>query len=128
MATANALKITTSMKLENGDLDSFYVPSRTQSITQNTAAPARVDGLQSIGFAAHETIDVTGLTTLGWCYFRNRDATNYVSIGVDVAGTFYPLVKLKAGEGCMLRLDSAATVYAQADTAAVLLERLIIDD
>jgi len=125
---ANELKVTTSMKLDNGDLDSFSISSRTQSITQNTAAPARIDGTQTIGNAAHEALAVTDLTTIGWAYLRNRDATNYVSIGVDAGGTFYPVIKLKAGEACVVRFDSAATIYAKADTAAVILERLIIDD
>jgi len=125
---ANELTVTTSMKLANGNLDSFVISPRTQSITQTTAAPARVDGTQTIGFAAHEALTVTDLTTLGWAYFRNRDATNFVQIGVDVGGTFYPLIRLKNGEGCVVRLDSGATVYAQADTAAVILERCIIDD
>ena len=128
MATANALKITTSMKLENGDLDSFSIVTRTQSITQTTAAPARVDGTQTIGFAAHEALAVTDLTTLGWCHFRNRDATNFVQIGTDVAAAFVPVVRLNAGEACMFRASQAATLYAQADTAAVILERTIIDD
>jgi len=124
---ANELKITTSMKLANGDLDSFTVASRTQSITQNTAAPARVDGTQTIG-TTEEAIVVTDLTTNGWAYFRNRDATNYVTIGVKPAATYYPVLRLKANEGCVVRLEPAITHYAKADTAAVILERLIIDD
>ena len=128
MATANALKVTTSMTLANGNLEGFTIPSRTQSITQTTAAPFRVGGTQSIGYAAHETLDITGVTTLGWCNFRNRDAANYVEIGVDVAATFYPLVRLNAGEECVFRLAQGITPYAQANTAAVILERTIIDD
>lgn len=124
---ANELTVVTSMKLANGDLDSFTIPSRTQKITQATAAPVRVDGTQTIGFAAHEALTVTDLTTLGWCHYRNRDATNFVQIGADVAAAFVPVVRLNAGESCLFRASQTATLYAKADTAAVILERTIID-
>lgn len=125
---ASEIKITTSINYAKGDLDSLYLPPRNQSITQNTAAPTRVGGNQTIGFAAHEAIVLTDLTTNGWAYFRNRDAANFVQIGVDVAATFYPLVRLNAGEGCLFRLSQGITPYAKADTAAVILQREILDD
>lgn len=125
---AGEIKPRVSLDLANGDLDSLKIPMHNMSITQNTAAPARVGGTQTIGNAAHEALVVTDLTTLGWAHFRNRDATNYVEIGVDVAATFYPVVRLNAGESCIFRLAQGATVYAQANTAAVILERNILDD
>ena len=128
MATTGAIKVTTRLALSNGDLASGTVDSRTQSITQTTAAPTSIGGTQSIGFAAHEALVLTDITTNGWAYFRNRNATNFVELGVDVAATFYPLVRLNANEGCVLRLSQGITPYAQADTAAVILERLILDD
>ena len=128
MATANAIKITTSMTYANGNLASLTIPSRSQSLTQNTAAPARAGGSQTIGFAAHEALVVTDITTLGVASFRNRDATNFVEIGVDVAATFYPLVRLNANESWIFRLSQGITLYAQADTAAVILDRDILDD
>lgn len=125
---ANEIKITTAMQFANGNLDSLTIPTRTQKITQNTAAPARAGGSQTIGFAAHEALVVTDITTLGVAHFRNRDATNFVQIGVDVAGTFYPLVRLNAGEEWIFRLSQGITPYAKADTAAVILTRDILDD
>ena len=128
MATTGAIKITTSFRFKNGDLDSMDIPAREQSITQNTAAPTRMGGNQTIGFAAHVALAVTDITTKGWAYFRNRDAANFVQIGVDVGATFYPVVRLNAGESCAFRVSQAATLYAQADTAAVILQREILDD
>lgn len=64
--------------------------------------------------------------TSGLSYFRNLDATNYVEIGVVVSGTFYPFVKLKAGEACVLRLGTNAP-YARANTAAVVLDYTILE-
>jgi len=128
---ADEIKVSSSLTYSNGTsgaLGSLMISSRSQSITQNTAAPARAGGTQTIGFAAHEVLVVTGITTLGWARFRNRDATNYVEIGVDVAATFYPLVRLNFGEECVFRLSQGITVYAQANAAAVILDRDILDD
>ena len=128
MATTGAIKVTTSLTLANGDLAGLSIPARTQSITQTTAVPAARGGTQTIGFAAHEAIVITDLTTVGWCYFRNRDATNFVQIGADVAAAFVPVVRLNAGEACVFRMSQALTPYAKADTAAVILECNILDD
>ena len=125
---ANEITFTASFSNANGNLDSLTIPSRVQQITQSTAVPFRVGGTQLIGFAAHETLDVTGLTTLGMCYFRNRDPSNFVEIGVDVGGTFYPLVRLNAGESCVFRLSQGIAPYAQADTGNVILERELLDN
>lgn len=125
---AKEITITQALTLANGELDSLTIPARTFWVTQNTAVPVRVGGNQTIGFAAHEALALTDITTNGWAYFRNRDAAHFVQIGVDVTGTFYPLVRLNAGESCMFRLSQGITPYAKADTAAVVLSRDILDD
>lgn len=125
---AGEIIVTAGLRLANGDLDSTNIGPDTFSITQNTAAPVRVAGSQSIGFAAHEALTVTDLTTLGVGYLRNRDDTNFVEVGLDVGGTFYPLLRINANEAYPVRFSQSATVYAKADTAAVILERVILDD
>jgi len=124
---ADEITFTMALTLANGDLDSLTIPARTQKITQSTAVPTRVGGNQTIGHATHEALDLTGLTTLGVGYFRNRHASRFVQIGVDVDGTFYPLVRINAGEGWPFRLAQGITPYAQADTGAVVLQREIMD-
>ena len=111
-----------------GALGSLVVPSKQVSITQNTAAPSRVGGTQIIGFAAHEALDITGLTTLGVALFTNLDDENFVEIGVDVDGTFYPLIRLNFGESFAFRFSQGIAPYAQADTADVIMGREILDD
>jgi len=125
---ADELTITQALTLANGNLDTLTIPARTFKVTQNTAVPSRVGGNQTIGFAAHEALTLTDLTANGWAHFRNRAPTNFVQIGVDVDGTFYPLVRLNAGESCMFRLAQGVTPYAKADTGAVVLTRDILDD
>lgn len=86
------------------------------------------NAVQSIGFAADEAIAKGDVGTEGWAYFRNLDGTNFVKIGVKPAATFYPLIRLEAGEPAILRLEPGITIYAQADTGAVALEVMILED
>lgn len=66
--------------------------------------------------------------TEGYAMFINLDSTNFVQIGVENAGTFYPAIKLKAGESAgPLRMGSELT-HAVADTATVPLEFFILED
>ena len=90
-------------------------PATTSSYT--VAGTVAADHIQTIGFATHEAIALTDAATHGFAEFVNLDTTNFVQIGVDDSGTFYPLVKLLAGQTCQLWL--AAAPYAQADTGAV---------
>jgi|SRR5882672_9367225 len=83
---------------------------------------------QSIPTTAGGTaIDVSGLTTPRWIAIINRDPTNYVDILTAVSGTAF--ARLKAGEGLILPLNSGITaIAAQANTAAVVIEVLIIEN
>ena len=89
-------------------------------------SPQQAAGIASIGFAAHEAIVMGDVSTAGWAYFKNLDSTNFVALGVDVSGTFYPLAKLKAGQYCVVPLGTSAP-YAKADTAAVQLHYRIYE-
>lgn len=67
--------------------------------------------------------------TPGVARFTNTDTTNYVELGRQVAGAFYAFVKLKAGESFDFRLGcSNSQIYAVANTSAVTLEHLVIED
>jgi len=84
--------------------------------------------IQTIPTTAGGTaIDVLGLTTPRWFAAINRDATNYVDIMTAVSGT--AIIRLKAGEGCFLPLNSGITaIAALANTASVSLEVLVIEN
>lgn len=82
---------------------------------------------QTIGFAAHEALEITtDVVTAGVSYLLNCDATNYVDVGIVVSGTFYPVVRLMPGEAYPLRFATLA-LYAKAHTAAVVLEHLVVE-
>lgn len=76
--------------------------------------------------AAGTALDLASISTQGFAHFINLDATNFIEIGVQVSGTFYPFVKLKAGEACLLPLGTSAP-YARADTSAVNLDFVVCE-
>ena len=121
---ANELKITTQLRYEKGNVkitvgsDDHYV---------DVSGDHSIHKTQEIGFAAAEALDIGEITTVGYGWFRNMDSTNYVEIGYDDTGV-KALIKLKAGEQSgPVRLGQDAP-YAQADTAAVDLEYILIED
>lgn len=79
--------------------------------------------VQAIG-TSDETLALGDISTIGYCLFRNLDATNYISIGSD--GTLYP-IKLKANEVALVRWNAAA-IHAKANTAICNLEYTLISD
>jgi hypothetical protein len=126
---ANEITMTGRLRVANGSLCNHDSGTRAISITQNTAAPARTGGTQTIGTAAAgEALDIGDLTTNGCAFFRNCNATQFVEIGIQHGGTFYPLVRLNAGESFPCRLAQGITPYARANTADVILEADIYDD
>lgn len=80
---------------------------------------------QSIGTTA-ETLNLGDIATApGNLAIKNLDATNYVEIGGDSGLTVFKL-KIKAGESAIFQPNSA-TIYAKANTAAVLVQILAIE-
>lgn len=123
---ANEISVNATLAVRKGNLSETR--STSGSFTLNAANPAKAAGIASIGFATHEAIAIGDVATAGWARFKNVDATNYVEIGLVVSATFYPFLKLKAGEPAgPLRLGTN-TIYAKANTAAVLLDYEIYDD
>lgn len=120
----NEISLNVVGTIVNGTFRDEFRPGGVQ-ITQTTLLA--VGGVQSIGTAA-EALAVGDVATLGVAFFRNCDATNFVTVGTYVAATYYPAIKLKAGEVAALRLVSGLTYYAQADTAAVKLLYKIWND
>lgn len=81
-------------------------------------------------------IDLSALTTAGVCEINNKDATNYITVGIRDPGTesFYPFAEIGPGESWVIPLSrdirenwsttgtgtSSATnmLWAEANTAA----------
>lgn len=94
-----------------------------QSTYFDVAGNAPNKEVQAIGIT-DETLNLGDISTIGFVYMRNLDATNYITVGSD--GTLYPL-KLKPGEFFLGRWNAAA-IHAKANTAPCNLEYTIIPD
>ena len=122
---ANELIITASMSFTKG-VYTASVPSGTYAIT--VTGTKYLKNVQNIGITI-EALEVGDIVTPGFIYAINRDLTNYVEL-FDSNNDTLPAVafaKLKAGEFCIVRLSTVAP-YAKANTGAVNLEYLIIED
>jgi hypothetical protein len=122
---AGEITLNAKIAVIKGSLVQRFDPGTLSLDMSGSTADGAVQSIPTT--AAGTALDVSALTTAGWSYFCNTDATNYVDIGVQVGGTFYPLLKLKAGESTIARLGTNAP-YARANTAAVNLQYFIFND
>jgi hypothetical protein len=117
---ANEITISTGMRLNNGFLQ---YARRVASLQVDQIGEGLSSGVQIVGSSTHEQITISSdITTNGYAFLRNLDATETVQIGLDVGDTFYPFAELQAGEVGVIRLANV-DIYAQATgTSDVSLE------
>jgi len=119
---ADEVKVTAKIKVTNGNYISKIVPTE-HSFDQ--AAAGAYDVVNNIG-TTEESIGTFGdLTTEGWCYIRNLDATNYVQVGFST--TVYG-IRLEAGEMALFRCEPSLTLYLKANTAACDVRVVVFED
>ena len=125
---ANEISISTRLYAKKSFLN---VDHNVGTVTADLSGSTSAAGIVSIPTTAGGTaLSLDGITTatMGYAFFRNIDATNYIEIGVQVGGTFYALVKLKAGEVGLFRMNQTNPPYALANTATVVLQFTILAD
>jgi len=120
---ANEITSTFSVTATKGNV------SVTRSLTKKIDMAGTVYAGQVVSVpttAAGTAVSIGTVGTAGVSTFRNLDGTNYIEIGIQVGGTFYPLVQLLPGEGYPFRLAIGAP-FARSNTAACLLEYTILE-
>jgi len=121
---ADEITVTARLDITNGYMKRSFAPGALKfdqtSIGSNWFT-------WSVGFAAEEDLTLTDITTEGWCVMRNTDTANYVTYGPK-SGTMVAWGRIEAGEVAMCRLEPGITIRAQANTAAVDLDILILED
>lgn len=118
---ANEITMTASLQVSATNFAESFQPGK---ISIDLADTSGSGGTQTIGTSVEQILK--GDTSDGGVFFfRNTDETNYVEIGRTSdgtdSGTYYPSIKLLAGEYAVGRLSSA-TIFARANTAAVDLQ------
>ncbi len=94
-------------------------------IQMDAGSELMAQGTPSIG-TGHEALPMQDVTAAGAAVFYNNDATNYVEVGVDNAGSFIGFVRIPPREFAFLPALSTNAPYARANTAAVKLSYMII--
>lgn len=119
-----ANEITQSIRITASKNDAQVVLASTKRITMT--GDDMVQGTQVIGTVA-ETLslgDISGAPSQ--LVVKNLDSTNFVELGGDSGLTVFKL-RIEPGETVVIR-PGGATVYAQADTAAVRVQILATAD
>jgi hypothetical protein len=121
---ANEIYVNTNFKADKSNLSVQH----QRTINATLSGTVYAAGAPSIPTTSTGTALAMGsVTTAGWSYMVNTDATNYVEVGIQQGGVFYAFVKLKPGEYWVGRLGTNAP-YARANTAAVVLQYTILQD
>lgn len=122
---ANEISYQVKIQASKSNLKVERDPGR---LTADLSGDAYSANVQSIATSSTAVTIASAVSTAGFAFFRNLDATNYVEIGVeDGSMTFIAFAKLKPGQAGLIPL-ATTSIYAKADTAAVLLESIIIED
>jgi hypothetical protein len=120
---ANEITLFSGISAAKGNLN-VQIPLETISV--DLAGNRFVRNVQNVG-TTFEALVVNDVSTAGQARFKNLDATNYVELGVDVSGTFYPVVRIDAGKTAGPFRLSTLTLHVRANTAAVNLECLVFE-
>lgn len=117
-ATVRAVDTSVSLN-ESVQLSKVYTATGNDAglITQSIATNTHV----ALTFPAS-----IGTAAIGQFTILNTDGTNYVSIGGDSAGTFVPALRIRAGRFAVGEYEPT-TIYAKANTAAVVIAHRVFD-
>ena len=101
-------------------------PTGKTAVSVSVTGTNALSHIQNIG-TAEEAIVLGEVVPGGYCYIENLDATNFVSIRQATGAA--DLIRLKAGECCLFRMDADASApFAIADTAACDVLFVLLED
>ncbi len=117
---ANELNISVSLSFRKGGAS----VDRAESGSFTVTGDAFSHEVQEVGTSEEQLAQGADLGTPGIVFIKNLNATYYVEIG-STTGVYD--IKIKAGEFALYRHNSA-TIFAKANTAACLVEYIIVED
>ena len=123
---ANELTVSASLSFVKGNTN---VSMSKNGLQVTVSGSQYIRNVQSINHAAEEAIQMGELASLtpGYSFWRNNDSTNFVEL--RPATSVADFAKMKAGEIALFRFaDGMTAPYGQADTAAVEVEYIIVED
>ena len=118
---ANEAHITVDLSFAKGSV--ARVGPGPKSIQAAVAGTRHYYGVQNVGLV-EEVLGKGDVGTIGWCYLRNLDVTNFVKVRPAAGAADFS--KLLAGEVFVGRIAAAAPTII-ADTAACDVEVFIVE-
>lgn len=117
---ANEIKIVNSISVSNGN---FLFPKIGGSeIRCDQAAPGGGGPSYVKVGTSEEDIAIPDVATLGWCWMKNLDTTNYIKWGPKSGGAMVELGRLMPGKTALLQLAPGITLRAIANGAECKLQ------
>ena len=114
---ADEITLNASLAVNATNFVEAFNPGRLTIDLADVKGDGGVQAISHSGSAAQgEAFGVTDVSSGGVFFFRNLDETNFVEIGFQVSSTFYPFLKLLAGEYAIGRIGTAAP-FGRANTA-----------
>ena len=120
---SDELTVTASASWESGNWKDQFKPG---TLKFDVSGVGQDGGIVEVG-TSEEDLSLPNVSTLGWVFMRNLDATNYVTYGPKDT-TMKAFGRIKAGEVAMFRLEPGITLRWQANTAAVRIAIKVIED
>ena len=119
---ANEISIAAALSARVGN-----VQLAAQATTQaDQTSPGGVQRRQTVP-TSDTALTLTGVATPRAIHITNLDATNYVDIGPESGGAIVALIRLRAGETCVFPIKPGTVIRAQANTASVTIESLVLE-
>jgi len=127
---ANEAQIRSSLQITTTNIEHRSYPTAFNADVTGELGPTPGAFLATV---AGTDVDMSEITTPGFCEVKNYDATNFVEVGVYDDGGFHPLLEVGPGEFYTIKLsrnlgsqfgtgtgttDTGVTLRVKADTAA----------
>ena len=123
---ANEIKYNYSLSLANGTLADSYGTSGLSANQTNARLVRNVQTLLAISLQG-DVVSLGGVVTPGIAVFSNLDTVNYIELGIQVSGTFYPFLKLQAGQQSGPMFMGTSGIYGRANTGDVKMLYIIYE-
>ena len=117
---ANELTVTVGMAYNNGGTALNFTTTADQVTVSANFALRSVYTVPLAG----ASLPLGGITTPGYILIQNKDATNFILVGNS--GDTLP-VRVNAGELVLFRFANGIVPYVIADTAAVVIDYMLIE-
>jgi len=114
---ADEITINSGMSLIKSNLKSALV--RNDYTADQTTGRCYEDVQNIATTAGGEVLAVGSISTVGWAYFKNLNATNFCKVGPEAAGAIVDTIKILPGETAGPMKMATNTIRAIADTGAI---------